>query len=242
MLTLLLKANKRLIISKNQRIYQRETNIDTFHLYIPEKYDDKDLTGYDVYLQYIDPGNVAHSEKLEKITDITDDNNLIKEGYTLYWLPVDTKFTAVAGTVKMQLLICDVDQDQGTTIILRSSELQLEVMKVSDYFAYVDDSSLSAIDNKIAELKGLADSLNLTEERLDKEMPTDLTLDDRTIKLKQNDGTVVGDGVEINIGGYEIDSVDDGLVDLSDIEGGGSVEPADDPDGVDDGQINLSDL
>lgn len=214
MLTLLLKANKRLVISKNARIYQREANIDTFNLYIPEMYDDKDLTECDVILQYIDPGNVAHSETLQKVTELTDDTGLIKEGYMLFWLPLDTKFTAVAGEVKMQLMICRVDEENNQKIVMRSSELTLTIMKVSDYFAYVDDASLSAIDNKIAQLTELADYLNNTGQALDKNMPTDLDMDGDYVKLKLEDGELIGDGVEINAGDRDIDKVPDAIVDI----------------------------
>lgn len=242
MLTLLLKANKRLVISKNARIYQREANIDVFNLYIPEKYDDKDISDCTVVMQYIDPGNVAHSETLDKVTELDDDTGLIKEGYSLYWLPIDTKFTAVAGNIRMQLMLTDMDQDNNQTVIMRSSELTIPVLTVSDYFAYVDDSSLSAIDNRIAELKALAEELENTEGRLDKTIPTDLTMDKDFIKLKTEDGTAIGDGVELNAGGYEVDPVDDGIADLSAIDGSGSEGQGSDPDNVDDGVSDLSNL
>lgn len=190
MLKILFKNNKSLAITHDQRIYQRESNVDLLYFYIPETWNDISLQGYTVSVEYIDPANIAHVE----ILNIGESD---KEGYLLFTLPLESKFTYMAGEVTLKLSISNYDQAEEKTYTLKSGELKLTILPLRDYFVYVSDESLSTLDNKILELKTMADELAAVTEQLPTTMPSDLELTDTLLQLTNSEGQAIGNGVEL---------------------------------------------
>jgi len=189
---ILFKNNKSLTITTGQRIYQRESNVDLLYFYIPEIWNDLSLVDFVVTLEYIDSGNIAHAEILEA----TESD---KDGYLLYTLPVTSKFTYVAGDVVLKLSMSNYDQAEDKTYVLKSGELRLAILPLRDYFVYTSDESLSVLDNKILELKSVADELAATAELIPSTVPSDLELTDKLLQLTNSEGQTIGDGVELPV-------------------------------------------
>lgn len=242
MLKLLMTPKKALICTREQRIFQRESNVDLLCIYVPVEYDSYDLTQFTASLGYVDAGGNIHTEILEQVESE-------KEKYMKYVLPITSQFTYVAGDTQLWLTLTNTDPDTQRNYVIKSTKLTITILQQSDYYAYVDESSLASIDRRILELKSISDELAQTTENIPASMPADLELSSQRLQLKNEEGKLLGKGVEISDGGYDGDGDYDGIVDLSetDIDYDPSededTDPTDqDPDSRDDGLIDLDEL
>ena len=212
-MVILMKNDKTLVISVPSRLYQKEKVVDKITWYIPSTYQDIDLTSFTVTLYYTTQTNDAYTEIL--VSEESD-----KEGFLMYKLPVDTKFTSSAGDLTMELSLTYLDEDTGTQYVLHSSQLTITVEKWEDFYAFYPDESLSAIDAKILELQNETEKLKSIADELELTVPDDLKLEEDILHLSK-DGTVMGDGVEILVPGDEDheDEAHDGVIDLDDLQG-----------------------
>lgn len=207
MLTLLMKSNKELIISVPAKIYQRESNVDALQVLTPVTYDEIDLKDFTASIEYIDPANIAHSEILVR------DEEVYKNGFYRYQLPVDTSFTNMAGDIKAKLTLTHLDSSTDKEYILHTNEIIITVMTWDDYFAYTPSSQIGVIDAKMLELDNKINMLKSIEIDLDKAMPDDLNLTEDLLQLSVK-GEVIGDGVHILVNPEEHDGQDDGEEDI----------------------------
>lgn len=209
MLTIKMLANKQLVnTTTNVRLYQRQSMVDAMQFLLPETYDDISLAPFTVCLEYIDPVKVAHKEIL------TLDEELYKEQFLRYTLPLDSKFTYAAGTLTLKLTLTWQDEETNSKYVLKTDELDINIMTSKDYFAFVDDSSLTALDNKIMELQTKADELAAVADTYASIAVDDLTLDDGDVLKLSSNGRAIGEGVTVAIPVVDPDGVDDGVIDL----------------------------
>ena len=215
-MVILMKPNKQLVITKNSRLYQKESVIDVLTFYAPETYQSDsagatyDLKEFAASLAYVDPGNNVHSESLVAAEES------LKEGFIQYSLPVGTELTAVAGNVKMQLSLVKADLEQGVNVVLHTSEITIEILPWEDYFASISDASLGVIDQKIAELQTQIEALKSIAEGYSGAVPNDLMITEDLLQLK-NDGGAIGAGVKIVVTDKDIDGESDGVVDVDNL-------------------------
>lgn len=210
-MVILMKNDKSLVITVPSRLYQKEKVVDVISWYLPATYQDIDLTPFTVTLYYTTQTNDAYTEIL--VAQESD-----KEGFLLYKLPVDTKFTASAGDIVLELSLTWLDEDAGIQYVLHSSQLTISVMKWEDFFAFYPDDSLSKIDQKILELQNETERLKSVADELELTVPDDLKLDEDVLHLSK-DGNAMGSGVEVLIPGDpdDEDESHDGVIDLDDI-------------------------
>lgn len=190
MLTIKMLSDKSLIMTTQSKLYQRQSLVDTMQILVPSTYDDVDLTTFTATLDYIDPGNIAHMEIL------TADEDLYKDAFIRYTLSLDSKFTAIAGVVTLKVTLSHYDESTQQKYILRTGELQIEIEKLNDYFAYTDDSSLDTITNKIMELQTEADRLSAIADTYAENQVDDLVLEEDILHVSAN-GEAKGTGVKI---------------------------------------------
>lgn len=215
MLKLLMKSNKALVITKPQRLYQRETMSNQMCIYIPHELSDYDMSKFLPNFKWINAANIVHVELLEP--EESD-----KEGYLKYVLPLTTQFTALAGDNTAKLTLIWQNEDDGRTYTIESSELVIPILPQNDYFAYVADKDLSSIDQRLALLKTEADQLSAITAELPTKMPKDLELNGQTLKLVNEEGALMGEGVGISTAIPELDSENDAIISLDDISDDGS--------------------
>jgi hypothetical protein len=194
---LLLKSNKALVVTKETKIYQKESLVDNMVIYVPETYNDYDLKLFTATLFYTNSANVAYSELL------TAEEETEKEGFITYKLPVNTKLTKVAGDVTMYLSLVWTDEETEQTHVLKSSELTINIAKWNDYFKYIDDDSLTVMDNKIAQMQTMVDEIRAVAETYDGSVPNDLALSDEGLLQLSIDGETTGSGVSIVTSGSQ---------------------------------------
>lgn len=212
---ILLKTNKSLVLTRNQRIYQRESLTNIFDIYIPKELGDYDLSLFTATLKWVDAGNIVHLEILESV-----DSD--KENYLRFVLPLNTQFTRLAGDNTIKLSLIWNNEEDGRTYTIESSELVIPILPQNDYFAYMPADQLSSIDQRIASLQTETDKLAVMANDINTTMPTDLELNDQKLQLRSQEGKLLGDGVEISVGFSEVDGLRDGIVSLDDVTEDGS--------------------
>lgn len=205
-MVILMKPNKTLVLSKPSKLYQKENAVDNIVVYVPEKYNDFDLKDFVATMYYTNPGNEAYSDALIAAEESD------KEGFIQYSLPVTTKITSVAGRISLYLSLVHVDLEAGKQYVLKTSNLDITVETWDDYFKYISNDSLSAIDDKIAELDTKIAEIKAIAQT---EVPDDLKLDTDTGHLQLSvDGSAIGSGVNIVVTSIDPDGTDDGVIDL----------------------------
>lgn len=210
-MVLKITQDKSLIITIPSRIYQKENAVNSLTIYCPKTLDEvEDMSVLYPILYYTTATNEAYVEMLEpKESD--------KEDFLRFSLPVTTKFTNAAGTNTVSMAFtADVNSDE---VILRTSELKIEIAKWDDSFKYVSSDGLAAIVRRIHELE------EKTEE-MEAETPNDLKLTEDLLQLTRKDAEtgedhLIGDGVEILVPGDPDDEDEDhdGVIDIDDIDG-----------------------
>jgi len=208
-MVILLKSDKSLIISKPSRIRQKEKLVDKLIFYIPQTYENIDLTDFVVtFYYYIDPINEA---KMEILTQIESD----KDGFSKYTVGVDSDVTNAAGILTGSLTLTKTDQDEGKQYVLKSGEVSFEILTFEDYYKFVTDESLAPIDNKMLELDNKIQELNALAVELGEKQVDDLALSDDGLLQLTADGNTVGNGVVIEQPPEEPDiDDDDGIIDI----------------------------
>jgi len=223
MLTVKMLSNKNLVVTTNSRLYQRESLVDNMQILIPMEYDGINLFDFNATLEYLDPANVAHTESL------IADSEVYKDLFIRYTMPLDSKFTYMAGIVIMKLTLTYFDETDNKSYVLRTGELEIEILKLNDYFAYTDDSSLNVIDNKILALQAESDKLAAIAETYAENQVDDLALTGSQLQLTAK-GEKIGEGVEIPTGWIDDqDGSEDGVIDLN---GDGDSDSDDDDDAI----------
>lgn len=212
-LTLLFDEDKRLKITKRARIRQGESLADMLYILVPIEYSDMSLEDFTATLLYVDPANVAHVEEMVKSDEI------YKESYIKYTVPITSEFTKMAGDVVAELTLTKANLETGESYVIHSAPITITVLTWEDYYKFVPATSLNAIDQRILQLDALAKEIESTSEVYDKARVVDLNLNGDLLQLKTNEGTTTGNGVSILV---EYDDKDmnpgDGEIDLDSID------------------------
>lgn len=210
-MVILMKSDKSLVVSVNSRLYQKESCVDNLTFYIPNEYNGYDLTDFTATIYYSTQTNEAYTEIMEQ-------QESDKDNYLMYKLPVTTKFTSSVGKVTLEISLTKNDEETSTKYVLHTGELDVWVDTWNDYFKYIPDDSLTALDNKILELDAKADKLKSIADELEIQTPNDLMLTEDLLQLSHN-GEPMGEGIELLIPGDEDDEDQDhdGVIDLDNL-------------------------
>lgn len=189
----------------NTLLYQGENLVDNFHLLLPKIYKEIDLESYTIALKYVTSVNTAKNEIL------TLNNNAYKNDYLEYVLPITTELTKASGEVRLYITMSKFDTVSKRKYISHSSETTIRILPVENYFT--DDSSFQSIDNKIFELKQLAEKINTTK-------ADNIVREDNDVYLTAN-GEKIGNSVPIEACDPEgIDIIEFGETSGGDTESG----------------------
>jgi hypothetical protein len=144
MYTLKMNEDKELVTTQVRKLLQGENLVDKLRFLIPQKYGEIDITPYDVNLICVNQGNVGWSEKLHLASEKYNDEILC------YYLPVDSKLTKYAGSIRLKLAFSNdygnILYTEEATILVEPTKLYIQhlikdPMDDSDDDSWSDDSS-----------------------------------------------------------------------------------------------------
>lgn len=176
--------------SKDVNLFQGDNAVDNFQVIIPLYYGNLEMYPFTVCLEYVDENMNAY------IDILVPDEDIYKEDFIRYTLPITTKITKSAGTITMKLSMNYVDKEKLIQYSLHSSETQVYIHPVSDYYMFSDDS-LNKIDKLIGELGEKAKYVEEASLALLTKVPDDLGFDDEGTLHVTVKGEIVGHGVDV---------------------------------------------
>lgn len=208
MYTILMNSDKSLVCTTRTTLYQRDKLVDKLQILIPQTYEDINLSDFTAVLKYVDQGNKVHSEIL------IQDEELYKDSYLRYALPIDTNLTRFAGNIKICLTLNKVDMEEMKEYSLNTGETTITITPLSDYYKFVSDESLSIIDQKVNELNVKLEAVDKMTTTYDEMKADNIKLNKETseIYLTAHDKQI-GDKITINdLGNVIAEETKDGLI------------------------------
>lgn len=191
MYTIKMNDDKSLRATQKATIYQREKLVDKMQFFIPNTYENVDLTDFTTVLKYKDQAAVAHMELLTK------DEKQEYEGYTTYTLPIDTNLTQFAGDIEIRITLSKTDLENKIQYVLHTGEYVITILPLEDYYTFVTDESLEYIDKIVGNLDAKIEALNKISEIYDGTKADNIIrYEDGKIQLTAN-GVPIGDTASI---------------------------------------------
>ena len=192
MYTIIMDANKQLVTTIKQVLYQRENLVDKIQILIPQYYQDIDLSDWIAVLKYVDQANIPHAETLTKDSDIY--KNRIR-----FYLPVDTELTKYSGDITIRITLTKIDMNSKTQYVLHTGETTITISPLKDYYSFVPDESLEFVDQLIGNLEAKIEATEKIAEIYDTKKADNITYEDSRLQLTSN-GQRIGDAIII-VGG-----------------------------------------
>lgn len=208
MYTILMNSDKSLVCTTKTTLYQRDKLVDKLQILIPQTYEDINLSDFTAVLKYVDQGNEVHSEIL------IQDEELYKDSYLRYILPIDTNLTRFAGNIKICLTLNKVDMEEMKEYSLNTGETTITITPLSDYYKFVSDESLSIIDQKVNELNVKLEAVDKMSTAYDETKADNIKLDKETSEIYLTaHNKQIGDKIAINdLGNAIAEETKDGLI------------------------------
>ena len=165
MYTILVNHDNELIATQKQAIMQHSKLVDELRFLVPPDYDDLDMSAFNsAVLEYVSP--VSKTYRTEYLT-------LQQERYKehlVYILPVDTKLTAEAGEIELQITFTKVelnpDNGQPFERVRKTKPHKLNVFPIANWSQFIADEALTALDQRIVQMQAAQEAMNETQQQL----------------------------------------------------------------------------
>lgn len=97
---IILRQNKTLYKPNSVKLFKGEQNIDFLQFYIPNYYNNIDLSDCNIKLVCVMPNGIESSFSIDEFKETTCIND-----YYVYSIPIDQRFTEIEGKISIQLII-----------------------------------------------------------------------------------------------------------------------------------------
>lgn len=150
MYTILLNNDKALIATHKEAIMQYSNLCDEIRFLIPPTVAGNDMSTFSTAsLEYLSP--VSHIYRTECLTRSEE---LYNEHFQ-YVFPVDTKITAEAGNIELQLTFYKAEMTpdgEVQTPVFKTQPCTIKVIPIANWSQYIPSENLTSLDQRIAEL------------------------------------------------------------------------------------------
>lgn len=201
-----------LLVTKKERIMQRSKLVDNLQFYVPQLYNNIDMSDYTVQLEYVLPCSKKYCTEILTRSDGTYKEHLI------YSLPLDTNLTAEAGKLELQLTFAKVNlKEDGSSeqSVRKTSTVEIEIVPISAWSDIIPDDALSAIDQRLIKIDAQVRALDEMNQMIASEKADNLKYDENTNELQLlSYGREIGDKVTLKGAG----AVDEDGLPVVDIE------------------------
>lgn len=165
MYTLLVTHANELVATHKQAIMERSTLVDELQFLVPPEYDGLDMSTFNTaMLEYISP--VTKKYRTEYLV-------LQPERYKehlQYVLPVDTKLTAEAGEIEIQVTFTKVELDAHSGYpferVRKTKPCTINVFPIANWSQYIADDALTALDQRILQLQATQQAMDATQSQI----------------------------------------------------------------------------
>ncbi len=211
MYTLLIGDDNRIIATVKERIVQRSKLVNSIRIIVPETYNGISMKECLAILYYQLPISKEWDSK-----ELTASEELYKEKYVEYIIPVDTWLTKEYGDVNIEVTFYNVSMDGEIDInqyVRKATNGSIHISSSKDWAAGIADSMLNTVDQRIIQLQILQ---NRQEEMIEE---TQSMMSNKADSIAKDETTneiyLTSQGVEI--GGRIKDGCDEDGVPIIDL-------------------------
>ena len=165
MYTILVNHNNELIATQKQAIMQHSKLVDELRFLVPPDYDDLDMGTFNsAVLEYVSPVSKTYRTEYLALQQDRYKERLV------YILPVDTKLTAEAGEIELQITFTKVelnpDNGQPFERVRKTKPYKLNVFPMANWSQFIADEALTALDQRIVQMQAAQEAMNETQQQL----------------------------------------------------------------------------
>lgn len=215
MYTFLIGKDNYITTTNSERIVQRSKLVNTIQIFVINKYNEINMYDCQAIMYYQLP-----ISKEWKSKDLTPSEELYKDKYVEYLIPVDTWLTSEAGDVKFEIKFYNVEMDgesKDIQYVRKTTNGVIHISNSTDWSSSIADSMLDAVDQRIIQIMM---SQKAHEEMIEETQNILSTKADNIAKdAKTNEIYLTSDGKEIgNRIKDECDKDGDPIVDIDKID------------------------
>lgn len=196
---ILVNEDNTLTASKKERIMQRSKLFNNLWFLAESTYNGYDISACTVVMEYILPISKKY------YSDILELSEQGYQEYLKYVVPIDSKLTAEAGEVELQLTFIYSDLDENGESVQRvrkTSTAKLNIIPISAWSDIVPDSALGALDQRIIKMDAQIKELLNLGDAYDAAKADNIAYDADKQTLQLLSGVnKIGDEVSLNVDG-----------------------------------------
>ncbi len=150
MYTFLIGNDNYITTTNSERIVQRSKLVNTLQIFVPNEYGNFIMSDCQAIMYYQLPVSGEWKPK-----DLTPSEELYKDKYVEYLIPVDTWLTSEAGDVQFEIKFYNVDmggEAKETQYVRKATHGVIHISSSKDWSSSIADSMLDAVDQRIIQL------------------------------------------------------------------------------------------
>lgn len=180
MYTILVKEDKSLFATHKETIMQYSNLCDKIRFLVPQIIGENNMSDFSVVvLEYLSPvSHIYRTEYLIRSEELYND-------HFQYIFPADTKITAEAGNVELQLTFYNAEMTpdgEVQTPVFKTQVCTINIIPTANWSQYIPSESLTALDQRIAEILVLQNEITEIQTQIMEKQNT--LIDDETISDK----------------------------------------------------------
>lgn len=189
MYTILLQESKILTVSKKETIVQYSNLCDKIQFLVTPVIGENDMAEFDtVLLEYLSPlTKIHHTEFLTRSTEMY-------KNYLQYLLPVDTKITAEAGDMELQLTFYNSNTDADGNVeskVFKTLPCCIKIHPISDWSNRISNQTLTALDDRISKLLALQKEITDMQGKILNIIDDNVTTADKTYSSEKIESSFI---------------------------------------------------
>lgn len=196
---ILVNEDNTLTASRKERIMQRSKLFNNLWFLAEPTYNGYDISACTVVMEYILPISKKY------YSDILELSEQGYQEYLKYVVPIDSKLTAEAGEVELQLTFIYSDlNENGESVqrVRKTSTAKLNIIPISAWSDIVPDSALGALDQRIIKMDAQIKELLNLGDAYDAAKADNIAYDADKQTLQLLSGVnKIGDEVSLNVDG-----------------------------------------
>lgn len=168
MYTILLTEEKSLIATEKEAIMQASNLVDKLRFLVPFTIGDNDMSTFTkITLEYITP--VSREYRVDILQKAEEFYESEAGNYFQYILPVNTKLTAEAGDIELQLTFYNMLMTADGEVespVFKTQPCIVKIIPVANWSQYVASADFTQLDQRILEIMAIQEQINDTQEQI----------------------------------------------------------------------------
>ena len=202
---ILINSDNKMITSQKQRIVQRSKLVDDLWFLVEPEYNGYNMSEFTVVLEYLSPISRKYR------TEFLILNEEMYGDYLKYTLPFDTKLTAEAGEIELQLTFIRSELNEngkGVQRVRKVTGTNINVIPISAWSDIIPDCALTALDQRIIKMDAQIKALNETSAVINDKKADNIFYNETKNELQLMSGTTpIGNKVVLSNVGIDEDGM-----------------------------------